>query len=369
MHAAAVAGIIVKMDAALREIGGAPDWPNLRRELTCPLCEYNLRGLVEPRCPECGYAFKWAEIVSEQPHPYLFEHHHRRNLWSFARTLIGSLRPRKFWRTLTASHHPKLRRLLLYWVLVAGMLMAAPVVKVGLVARGLAVSFAYGRQSVARYIRSNPSDPRVVQQLKRWGSAQAFLDSRYPPVWSWEFLNQTWAEFLGNSRGYFVSSRLSFSSVWLPGSIRGPGIGAALPALLLLVLWPWLTLFTLIIFLTSMQRSQIKWVHVMRCVLYSADVMWVAAIAGLLTNPRARLSVGQYEFAIGGAGIILCAVGLLAALLMGYRLAVAYRLYLRFPHGIAVALATQVIVLLLVLVVALNWTLLRRLRQLRRARF
>ena len=45
--------------------------------LHCPLCEYNLRGLSEPRCPECGYRFEWAELrdPSRRLHPYLFEHH------------------------------------------------------------------------------------------------------------------------------------------------------------------------------------------------------------------------------------------------------------------------------------------------------
>lgn len=38
-----------------------PDWSTIGREIHCPLCEYNLRGLSEPRCPECGYQFEWAE--------------------------------------------------------------------------------------------------------------------------------------------------------------------------------------------------------------------------------------------------------------------------------------------------------------------
>ncbi|MFQ5805545.1 MAG: hypothetical protein ACE5I3_03735 [Phycisphaerae bacterium] len=30
--------------------------------LRCPGCEYNLTGLTEPRCPECGAAFDWDEV-------------------------------------------------------------------------------------------------------------------------------------------------------------------------------------------------------------------------------------------------------------------------------------------------------------------
>lgn len=30
--------------------------------LTCPRCRYDLTGLPEPRCPECGLAFDWAAV-------------------------------------------------------------------------------------------------------------------------------------------------------------------------------------------------------------------------------------------------------------------------------------------------------------------
>src|SRR5881227_4299944 len=72
----------------------APDWETMTREVVCPLCGYNLRGLVEPRCPECGYAFEWSPMLSQcsdARHRYLFEHQPRRNIASFARTLRESL--------------------------------------------------------------------------------------------------------------------------------------------------------------------------------------------------------------------------------------------------------------------------------------
>lgn len=36
---------------------GSPDWATLHEDVRCPLCDYDLRGLTEPRCPECGYRF------------------------------------------------------------------------------------------------------------------------------------------------------------------------------------------------------------------------------------------------------------------------------------------------------------------------
>lgn len=33
----------------------------IEQDLPCPRCRYNLRGLTEPRCPECGFSFSFAE--------------------------------------------------------------------------------------------------------------------------------------------------------------------------------------------------------------------------------------------------------------------------------------------------------------------
>jgi hypothetical protein len=38
------------------------------RDAACPLCGYNIRGLVSPRCPECGQALRLSVTLAE---PYL----------------------------------------------------------------------------------------------------------------------------------------------------------------------------------------------------------------------------------------------------------------------------------------------------------
>jgi hypothetical protein len=38
------------------------------RDVYCPLCEYNIRGLTTPRCPECGQALRLSVALVE---PYL----------------------------------------------------------------------------------------------------------------------------------------------------------------------------------------------------------------------------------------------------------------------------------------------------------
>src|SRR3954470_8548137 len=98
-----------------------PAWDTIPHEVRCPLCEYNLRGLTDPRCPECGHRFDWAVVTdpSRRLHPYLFEHHPERNLRSFARTLWGTLRPRRFWESLPANQPLRPRRMVIYWLLAA----------------------------------------------------------------------------------------------------------------------------------------------------------------------------------------------------------------------------------------------------------
>src|SRR5688572_27297452 len=112
--------------------------PDAEVAVFCPLCEYDLRGLEEPRCPECGYRFTWAELHDPalRLHPYAFEHHPERNVSSFRQTLLGGLRPWRFWRTLFPTQPSQPRRLFVYWIL-AAMTMFAP----------LALQYARDRKS------------------------------------------------------------------------------------------------------------------------------------------------------------------------------------------------------------------------------
>src|SRR5688572_30924831 len=118
------------MEPATTETPAAPDWNASEREVVCPLCDYNLRGLVEPRCPECGYRFEWAQLRDQklQFHPYLFEHHPKRNVWSFCRTLLGGLRPLRFWERLNPGQPSRPGRLLGYWAVSMAIALVAGVV-------------------------------------------------------------------------------------------------------------------------------------------------------------------------------------------------------------------------------------------------
>jgi hypothetical protein len=87
--------------------------------LTCPLCGYDLRGLAEPRCPECGCRFDWDALrrrrSSEQR--LLFERARRHDLVeAFWFTQWQAFRPRHLWHQLPADDGPvRPGRLVLYW--------------------------------------------------------------------------------------------------------------------------------------------------------------------------------------------------------------------------------------------------------------
>lgn len=59
---------------------GAPDWDAIDFDVTCVRCGYNLKLLGQPRCPECGLEFEWAQVVTyhQQSSDFLFEHQWRR---------------------------------------------------------------------------------------------------------------------------------------------------------------------------------------------------------------------------------------------------------------------------------------------------
>src|SRR3954470_18282871 len=92
--------------------------PPPEEQLHCPICDYDLRGLPEPRCPECGFRFTWEELRDPRRHAhrYLFEHHPERNVSSFFQTLLRGLRPGRFWRELHPAQPSAPVRLIIYWL-------------------------------------------------------------------------------------------------------------------------------------------------------------------------------------------------------------------------------------------------------------
>jgi len=311
---------------------GGPPEPACTEDVPCPLCEYNLRGLIEPRCPECGYRFCWPDLLDPRRrlHPYLFEHHPERKLRSFCRTVLGGLRPRHFWTTVHPVQPSRPRRLILYWGLTLSVIVLAWVLQCTVVVVKLADEHRRHRTYLLAVLGrpDRAEDARVI--IKRHGSLQAALNERYP----------------GPSCRKFWSTALSKDAFL-------PGFGYAA---LIIGVWPWLTFATLMIFRWSMRRARVGSIHVLRCVLYNADAaVWIGLSVILATT---------LHFAATGSGRLtnplITGFSLLtfgAAWWFAYRLAVAYRLYLRFDHPRATAFASQIVVFLFVADVALLWGL------------
>jgi hypothetical protein len=99
-------------------VDAAPDWTTISEQIECPLCGYNLRGIAEPRCPECGYKFTWRELLSPEnrAHSPFFEHQAHRRWRAFWRTAIAGIFPGRFWRDATPAQPGFPGRLFVYFL-------------------------------------------------------------------------------------------------------------------------------------------------------------------------------------------------------------------------------------------------------------
>ena len=344
-------------------------------DLLCPLCGYNLRGLTTPRCPECGFAFTWAELLDERRdrHPWLFEHGRRRNVRTFLATYVRSAFPRRFWRTVTPANPVHVGRLLAYWAIAnVALALVAAVPTVRLVVET-------GRRDVLIRSMYTPTpgqpghydgpDPQVVQYVGYYGGPAVYrntfpivtvtaaqLDAVAPPVASTAFAVQ--------ARDAWQAVRSSY--LW--SSAGDPGF---VPAVAIVLAWPWLSVAALLVFAASMRRAKVSPVHVVRAAVYGCDLALLAAVAAAVlwgtavrppSYPRYMLySVASVPLAmlvptgpVRPAALPAVFAVVLCAAVASYRLSVGYARYLRFPHAVATVLAAQGIVVLVVGVVLLR---------------
>ena len=307
-----------------------PDWATLGRELACPLCGYNLRGLAEPRCPECGFAFGWAELLDENRdrHPWLFEHARRRRGRAFVATYFRTCRPRWFWREVTPANPVHVGRLVVYWAITCLLLAAAAVASVPGEAVGLARDTASARSAFAPV----PGSPGLYQlrgrpSVRINAIQYARYQAQYPPPLSWAFARAAWEQH------------------WRRDGAAWFGLTAVVAA------WPWMSAAALLVFQASMRRAKVNPAHVLRVAVYGCDfgLLMVAAAAAFAlwlywTVFNARPEPGPF----------VAVAPLACAAVATYRLRLAYGRYLRFHLPLATVLASQVMVLLLVFAVMLQ---------------
>jgi hypothetical protein len=274
-----------------RSPGDTPDWSGaFVGEASCPLCDYNLRGLVEPRCPECGYRFEWSELLdaARRPPAYLFEHARRRRVRAFLWTQAVGWLPRRFWgRVLRPTHDVMTDRLAQYWWWSAAMFAIGPLLTI----------------IIPSFLLANENNPSIVSAMRGLSG---------------------------------------FIAVWLS---RHGGFALAVGAALVLwIAWPFLTIGSLLIFTDSMRRANVRREHVGRCVLYSCDAGLIAGVVA----PSLYFLLGIDHHAVLGAPTeIIVILSMLFCVFVAFRLAHAYALYLRFPHAVMTVVLSQVVVLLI----------------------
>ena len=266
------------------------------RDVQCPMCGYNLRGLIEPRCPECGFTFLWVELMdpARWVHAYVFEHHPHRNVWSFFKTLIGGLWPGRFWDSLTPSQPSRPPRLGVYCAITIVLGFCGTIAEVVASAVDAHAYVAGGRGT-----------------LGTWWRAVRF------------------------------------------GTSNGPQIGTLAVLALALPTWSLLTYWTMMIFGTSMRIAKVNPIHVTRCIIYCQDLcVW----SGLfIAGAAATVPVWSSHYSRSTIIVPALAATLTSIIVFAYRMCQAYRLYMRFHRPVATVVATQLIVGLIAINIIAFW--------------
>jgi hypothetical protein len=263
-------------------------------KLTCGKCSYHLYGLMDSRCPECGTRVNWDEALlryrtAQKP---LFEYRWRdRPIRSFFRTWFLALRPKHFWQSIDMHDTPQVRPLLLW----AAMLLFLA---------GAAFPLMIGLMEVQRIIlQSTPSIPR-------------------------------WSEMLS-----IAFDKYFYWQAWMP---------------LGFLFWWWFVSFcALMIFRQSMRIYNVRTAHVIRICsaaltpaiplalvflyLYFSLLLYLESTIGLF--PRNR-----WLFNAGPLLALLFLVHVIWSLRNGYLI------YAKIPHALGVAIASQVIAGLVMLI-------------------
>ncbi len=286
------------------------DAPPATGALRCPICDYNLHGLPEPRCPECGFKFQWSDLQNEQSgFAYFFETARSSPVRAFVRTLLYSAVPTRFWRTIRPTLRPRPKRLVIY-ALIAMLLGLLPAMIIG-----GAPLYSYAQWSLGRraFLLDNYAHPKdadseayAIQLAKPFGSVEQYVDWAYPGLSSFQF----WKHGLVNVIG----------GMFLPAIVVG---------------WPLLTFLSLMIFRVSLLNARVSPAQVLRCVVYSGDVaVWLLPL--LLVVIPSFAVVGTENVAWSGY------LPIVLLMLLAARIVIAYQLYLRIRRGLAMVICSQV---------------------------
>ncbi|MDB5326309.1 MAG: hypothetical protein JWM57_1878 [Phycisphaerales bacterium] len=275
-------------------------------DLHCPVCDYALRGLPEPRCPECGYAFEWDELREQARRKTLWFYEHAGTFKSHRQTRLRSLWPFKFWREIHAYTDANPHRLTIY--------RSSTMVLCAIVMAPLIVALPYFYSAM-----------RGLASQAGMNFSTVGLGSQ--PAHSW------WMEQLAR---YFYFIRLPS---FVPEIVAVPMVVVC--AFGLGLYWRLLG--------TSVTRARIKPVHLARVSAYTADVLPALLLLTVIAN-QAWYIFGQNSEFVRTSDVLLklmVNVLLVPLLVLGpllFRTALALKRYVRFPQALAVAAGYYLII-------------------------
>ncbi len=257
-------------------------------ELICEHCGYHLYGLRETRCPECGERFTWDEVLAahyRRKKP-LFEYRWRHQpIRSFLVSWRLAMYPRKLWRMIDIHDPPQVRPLMLtVAVAIVALFVLAP----------------------------------AMDGLSLWSTQRAFRWVRSP--------------------GYSELPLFILRGLFNPTAYLYP---------FLILTWVAMSLGALMIFRQSMRLCRVRTIHVLRVWVYS-----VVSILPLIPL-FGYVCAAMYLFLTVRVGfwtvsdMTPVAWGVLLVFVI-WSLMQGYRHYLRMPHGLTIAVASQIIAILAV---------------------
>lgn len=226
------------------------------------------------------------------------------------------------------------RRLMIYGALVVGAALFWVIVPVLVgIAEYPAEQYRY-RQSMNERFFGPVTHPNIqryrTQTVTRFGSLEAALDLSAPPISSGRY----WEGYR-----YFMLGRLSS----IPFDWRTS-------ATVFLLTWPLATLLLLQIFRATLRQASLRLFHLLRTLVYSMDaVILLAGLGLLLHGSRVIYALLNERWRPPPYWIEPVAFLAIGAIVL-YRLTAAFALYLRFKHAVWTILATQLIIVMCLMV-------------------
>lgn len=337
----------------------SPDWSTINRDILCPLCDYNLKMLTEPRCPECGHRFEWADVLAEDRDLRgFFEHARGRWLMSIFWTWLASLFSLWFWKRVKTTHPVRRGRLIVFAALISICEFALAATVLGYyVGETYSGAMANHRSRIRQHeraiLRAEQPNPNALQRTSpswfgqpasqkvyppQFPTTQAYLDAVYPAPTIREAID------LHLSRAQYRQGR----TFWMQANPYAINLVAVA---FVLLAWPPMTLVLFGVFRVSLRRAGISVPHLIRVVVYCSTIivfvgpLWML-VEAFISRPR---FIGRGWDSVLRLDQPTAWVLLILLAWLAIRLAIAMHRYLRIPQGVIMALLSQIIVMLIAL--------------------